>query len=185
MRRTRAVTAVMIVLLISAAGSRFAWPARAGAGQSFSIGSSAFTPGGAIPVGFSCNGADRSPELVISGVPRGAETLALIVEDPDAPRGLFIHWVLYDLPASVSRLPAGIPKTPTTIQGALQGRNTYGRTGYDGPCPPPGPAHHYHFRLFALGSRLDLAPGASAAELRRAMAGHVLAQTELVGTFAR
>lgn len=185
MRRTRAVTAVMIALLVSAAGSRFAWPARVWAGQSFSISSSAFTLGGAIPVEFSCKGADRSPELAIGGVPKGAESLALIVEDPDAPRGLFTHWVLYDLPTTVSRLPAGIAKTPTTSQGALQGRNTYGRTGYDGPCPPSGPAHHYHFRLFALDSRVNLPPGASASELRRAMTGHVLAQTELMGTFAR
>jgi Raf kinase inhibitor-like YbhB/YbcL family protein len=153
--------------------------------MAFSLQSSAFAPGAAIPRQNTCDGADQSPPLVWSGTPAGAQSLALIVEDPDAPGGTFIHWVIFNLPPAPSELPAGVSKTTDLTSGARQGRNDFRRVGYGGPCPPRGPAHHYHFLLFALDQLLNVTPGASAAELRAAMQGHVLAQTELIGTYGR
>jgi len=99
--------------------------------------------------------------------------------------GSYVHWVLYNLPASVNELPAGIPTTPTIVQGALQGVNGSGANGYQGPCPPPGAAHHYHFKLYALDRKLDLPPGETAEEIEHAMKGHLIASAELIGTFGR
>ncbi len=144
------------------------------------VSSPAFQHGRSIPRRFSCEGEDVAPELRWDGAPEGTRSFALLVEDPDAPGGTFVHWVVYDLPAEVRGLGEG--KLPS---GARQGRNGFGKSHYGGPCPPPGPAHHYHFRLFALDRPLDLPAGATDAELRRAMEGHVLGTGELVGTFGR
>jgi len=111
--------------------------------------------------------------------------MALIVRDPDAPMGSWVHWVLYNLPASVTGLRTAVPTAATLDNGAVQGVNGGGKSGYQGPCPPPGPAHHYHFRLYALGNKLDLAAGATAHQVEQAVKGHVLASADLVGTFAR
>jgi len=138
-----------------------------------------------IPIPYTCSGNNKSPSLAWSGVPVSTKTLALIVRDSDAPMGSYVHWVLYNLPASVKRLPAGIPTTPTITQGALQGVNGGGANGYQGPCPPPGAAHHYHFKLYALDAKLDLPAGETAEEVERAMKGHVSASAELIGTFGR
>jgi len=107
------------------------------------------------------------------------------VRDPDAPIGSYVHWVLYNLPANVSGLPAAIPTAPTIAQGAVQGVNGSGASGYQGPCPPPGAAHHYHFKLYALDVKLGLPLGATADEVEHAMNGHVIASAELIGTFGR
>ncbi len=144
-----------------------------------------FTMNEPIPVPYTCSGDNKSPALAWSGVPVTTKTLALIVRDPDAPMGSYEHWVLYNLPANVSGLPAAIPPTPTIAQGALQGVNGSGASGYQGPCPPPGAAHHYHFKLYALDVKLALPPGATADEVEHAMSGHVIASAELIGTFAR
>ena len=154
---------------------------------SLSVTSSAFKNGGAIPRQFTCDGADRSPALAWSGAPQNTAAYALIVEDPDAPGGTFIHWVLYDIPANVQSLPEGIAKGESvSTLGAKQGRTGFkDAPGYGGPCPPRGPAHHYHFRLFALDKPLGIPAGASRDDVVAAMRGHELARGELIGTYAR
>jgi Raf kinase inhibitor-like YbhB/YbcL family protein len=118
-------------------------------------------------------------------VPDGAKSLALICDDPDAPMGTWVHWVIYDMPVSVSGLPEGVPKTETSLGGAKQGTTDFKRIGYGGPCPPPGKPHRYFFKLYALDSTSGLEPGAKKAELLRAIEGHVLAEGRLMGTYGR
>ena len=151
------------------------------------VSSSAFAPGGTVPARFSCDGADRSPPLTWSGMPHGAVTFALIVDDPDAPGGTWVHWVLFNLPASVAALPEGVPAAGDLPQlgGALQGRNDFGKLGYGGPCPPPGRAHRYFFRLYALDAALPLRAGTGRREVESAMRGHVVGEATLMGTYAR
>lgn len=153
--------------------------------MSFTLESPAFANGATIPRRYTCDGADQSPPLQWSQVPTGTQSLALIIEDPDAPKGTFIHWVLYDLPPEPSELAAGRPHQSTLANGANQGRNDFRRVGYGGPCPPRGPAHHYHLNLYALDTSPKLTPGATASELRAAMEGHVLGQAELLGMYGR
>ena len=155
---------------------------------SLSVTSPAFKDGSAIPTQFTCDGANRSPALQWSGAPDQTAAYALIVEDPDAPSGTFIHWVLYDIPSNVHAIPEGIAKGPTvaSLGGAKQGETGFkGTPGYGGPCPPKGPAHHYHFRLFALDKSLGLKAGASRDDVMQAMRGHEVGRGELVGTYAR
>jgi Raf kinase inhibitor-like YbhB/YbcL family protein len=146
--------------------------------------SSAFSNGGRIPNQFTCSGENISPALQWAGVPSTAKSLALLVEDPDAPIGTFIHWVFYNLPATTKGLPQNVP-TSDTAEGGIQGVNGRGTTGYTGPCPPPGAPHHYHFRLYALDQQLILKSDADANDLKAALNGHVLASTDLVGIFQR
>ncbi|HHL40245.1 MAG TPA: YbhB/YbcL family Raf kinase inhibitor-like protein [Deltaproteobacteria bacterium] len=155
--------------------------------MAFSIESSAFDDGGQIPAVHTCEGADRSPELGWEDAPAGTRSFALIVEDPDAPGGTFIHWVLYDLPAASKGLAAGLAKEPTLPGGARQGMTGFGRIGYRGPCPPPGDGYHrYFFRLMALDvESLGLAPGASAKAVEEAARGHVIGEATLVGRYRR
>lgn len=154
-----------------------------------SITSSAFEDGEPIPEKYSQDGRNVSPPLSWDGVPDGARELALIVDDPDAPMDQpFVHWVIYNIPADATGLPEGVPQGATVSepQGAVQGVNTAGNQGYDGPKPPHGHGtHHYYFKLRALDAKLDLGPGRSKADLNRAMEGHVLAEAELVGTYER
>jgi Raf kinase inhibitor-like YbhB/YbcL family protein len=154
--------------------------------SSLTITSSAFTDGAAIPVPYTCKVPNpESPPLNWRGVPGNAKTLVLIVKDPDAPHGTFIHWVVYNLPATLTGLDANVPPTPKLANGGLQGANSLNHIGYKGPCPPPGAPHHYHFELSALDTALDLQPGASAAQVEEAAKGHVKASGDIVGTFAR
>ena len=146
---------------------------------------SAFAPGGDIPAKFTCSGPDLSPALAWSDVPAGAKSLALIVDDPDAPAGVWTHWVIYDLPPQAGELPEGTPKTDELPNGARQGRNDFRKLGYGGPCPPPGKPHRYFFKLYALDAKLNLKGGATKQEVERAMQGHILAQAELMGKFKR
>jgi Raf kinase inhibitor-like YbhB/YbcL family protein len=159
--------------------------ALASADSDFKLTSSAFKPGTPIPADFSCTAGDHSPALAWSGAPAGTKSFALIVEDPDAPMGTFVHWVVFNVPAAASGMPADAPKTPQLPDGGAQGSNGMGAVGYKGPCPPPGKTHHYHFELFALDSPLQVPSDADAAALRAAMQNHVKASTELVGTFER
>ncbi|MGD0992501.1 MAG: YbhB/YbcL family Raf kinase inhibitor-like protein [Gemmatimonadales bacterium] len=147
----------------------------------------AFAAGGPIPSQYTCDGADVSPALAWSGAPPGTAAFALIADDPDAPAGTWVHWVLFNLPGGVTALPEGVPKTeaPAALGHALQGRNDFKRIGYGGPCPPPGKAHRYFFKLYALGAALPLKAGATKQDVERAMRGHVLAETSLMGTYAR
>lgn len=151
------------------------------------ISSTAFSHGGPIPRAHTCDGADQSPPLRFSNVPQAAEQLALIVDDPDAPVGVFVHWVLYGLPAAVGALPAGLPKDGELAQPvkARQGLNDFRKVGYNGPCPPRGPAHRYFFKLYALDAELNLPPGATKALLLKAMEGHIIEEATLMGTYSR
>jgi Raf kinase inhibitor-like YbhB/YbcL family protein len=153
--------------------------------MAFALRSPAFQAGAAIPRQHSCDGADQSPGLAWSGAPAGTRSLALIVEDPDAPSGTFVHWVLFNLPPEPAEIPAGVSHQTVLDNGARQGRNDFRRVGYGGPCPPRGPAHRYFFRLYALDAPLDLTPGATASEVRSAARGHTLGEAELMGTYGR
>lgn len=144
-----------------------------------------FTNGATIPDQFTCKGADESPPLAWSGIPDQAKSLALIVDDPDAPGGTFVHWVAYNIPPSSAGVPNGLPKTSRLAGGGEQGINSFGKIGYNGPCPPPGSSHHYHFKLYALDQEIDPGAQAQAAALEDAMRGHVKASAELVGIFSR
>lgn len=144
-----------------------------------------FQADGDIPVKFTCQGEDVSPALSWNGVPPGAASLALLCEDPDAPGGMWVHWVAYDIPASSNGLPEGVPKRAEIPSGGHQGKNDFGRVGYGGPCPPFGPHHRYYFRLYALARKLDLGPDATRASLLKAMEGHVVGQAELMGRYQR
>ncbi|MGH9966456.1 MAG: YbhB/YbcL family Raf kinase inhibitor-like protein [Pyrinomonadaceae bacterium] len=146
--------------------------------------SSAFQHGSPIPAIYTCDGKDLSPPLLWADVPEGAQSFILICDDPDAPRGTWTHWVVYNIPAEVRELNEGMPTTDTLANGASQGMNDFKRVGYGGPCPPSG-THRYFFRLYALDSRLRLQPRAERAEVDHDMDGHVLALGELMGTYRR
>jgi Raf kinase inhibitor-like YbhB/YbcL family protein len=146
---------------------------------------SVFDPDGRIPPRYTCEGRDDSPALRWSDVPSDVKSFVLIVDDPDAPGGTFVHWVLYDLPAETRALPEGIPARESVAGGGRQGLNDFGRVGYGGPCPPAGPSHRYVFTLSALDKQLGLAPRKQAADVRRAMRNHVLAEAQLVARFDR
>jgi hypothetical protein len=147
--------------------------------------STAFTEGAAIPPQYTCDGTNASPPLKWSGVPAGTKSLALIVDDPDAPAGTWVHWVLYDLPVTATELAEGLPKSQYVAGGAKQGLNDFQYLGYGGPCPPHGKPHRYFFKLFALDTLLDLKPGLTKRDIERAMETHILAQTQLMGTYQR
>ncbi len=147
--------------------------------------SEAFEDGGNIPVKYTCDGQDVSPPLGWSDPPEGTISFVLIVEDPDAPGGVFTHWVIYNIPADLRRLPEGVPKEGKLEGIGVQGRNDFNKLGYGGPCPPRGPAHRYFFKLYALDITLNLKPGASKNQVLRAIEGHVLAYGELMGRYGR
>lgn len=147
--------------------------------------SPAFRAGGAIPSKFTCEGKDASPEFSWRDAPAETKTFALILHDPDAPRaGGFTHWVVYNIPAKAGHIVEGTPKQGRVPGVGLQGTNDSGKIGYMGPCPPRG-THRYFARLYALDIELPLAPGVSHKELSSAMEGHILAQAELMGTYAK
>ncbi len=146
--------------------------------------SSAFQDGGMIPSRHTCDGQDVSPALEWPSVPEGTKSIALICDDPDAPGGTFVHWVLYNLPADMRELPEGTAADGTLPAGAHQGTNDFGEAGYNGPAPPRG-IHRYYFKLYALDTAVSLRPGARKAELLQAMKGHILAEGELLGKYKR
>lgn len=146
--------------------------------------SSAFSEGGMIPSQYTCDGTNVSPPLSWSGVPANAKSLALICDDPDAPAGVWVHWVVYDLPSSANGLPEAVPPRDEISGGGRQGKNDFRKTGYGGPCPPGG-THRYVFTLFALDRELGLGAGATKAQLSAAMKGHVLAEGRLTGKYSR
>ncbi len=159
-----------------------------GSAMKITVQSPAFKDGQPIDQKHTEDGADVSPALSWSGVPAETKELALICDDPDAPRAQpWVHWVLYKLPANLTALPEGVPKKVrlTEPAGALQGRNDWGTPGYRGPAPPKGKVHHYHFKLYALSAALDLPPELTKAELLKQIQGKVLAEGELIGTYRR
>ena len=143
------------------------------------ITSSAFQDGGTIPEKFSKNGQNVSPELRIEGAPAEAKTLAVIVDDPDAPVGLFTHWLAWNIDPKTSEIGEG-----NAPGGAVQGKNDFGEMGYGGPQPPSG-THRYFFKVFALNATLDLTPGAKRHDVDAAMKGHVIAQGQLMGRYSK
>jgi Raf kinase inhibitor-like YbhB/YbcL family protein len=149
------------------------------------LSSPALASGSAIAPENACVGSDRSPALTWRNAPQSTKSFALIVEDPDAPGGTFIHWLAYNIPAQTTSIPAGVPQTEEIPSGGKNGINGFNHIGYNGPCPPPGQVHHYYFRLFALDSTLTPGDKPDAAALESAMKNHVLATAELVGTFER
>jgi Raf kinase inhibitor-like YbhB/YbcL family protein len=168
----KAIIAGASVVLVAAIASF------AAGGVKMKITSSAFQQGGNIPSKFSCDGANTSPPLQVSDVPSGAKSLVLVVDDPDAPSGLFTHWTVWNIPSQTSTIAEG--STPKGIQGT----NDFGKSGYGGPCPPSG-AHRYYFKIFALDRELDLPSGAKRSHVDAAMKGHVIAQGELMGRYSR
>ena len=153
--------------------------------MSIELTSTAFQPGDTIPKRYTGDGMDRSPPLTWSEPPSGTQSLALICDDPDAPRGTWVHWVLFNLPGRTREVEEGVPTTKTLSNGAKQGTNDFGNIGYGGPAPPKGQPHRYLFKIYALDVTLDLSPGATKAQLLDAMKGHILAQGQLMGKYGR
>lgn len=153
--------------------------------MAFELSSPAFSAGGDIPAKHTCDGPDRSPVLRWSGAPSGTKEFALIVDDPDAPVGTWVHWVLYGVAPTVRELPEGVAPRDTLPGVGTQGVNDFRKVGYGGPCPPPGPAHRYFLKLYALDAELKLPPRKTKADLLKAMEGHILGQAELMGRYRR
>lgn len=153
--------------------------------MTIAVSSTAFASSKSIPVQYTCKGRGISPPLAWSGAPAGTKSFALIMDDPDAPMGTFVHWVVYNIPATKGELPEALPSGAKLADGSLQGTNGAGRVGYTGPCPPSG-THRYFFKLYALDAVLALDSGAASKDqLLKAVQGHILAQGELIGTFSK
>jgi Raf kinase inhibitor-like YbhB/YbcL family protein len=146
--------------------------------------SSAFAAGGMIPKQYTCDGQDIAPPLSWSNVPAKTKSLALIADDPDAPMGTWVHWVMWNIPPTVRALGEHLPKTDTLPNGIKQGMTDFKRIGYGGPCPPSG-THRYFFKLYALDTTLNLPPTTTKKDLEKAMQGHILQQAELMGKYTR
>jgi Raf kinase inhibitor-like YbhB/YbcL family protein len=153
--------------------------------MAFALSSTSFSREGEIPKKFTCDGADLSPELSWSSPPQGTQSFALIADDPDAPSGTWTHWILFNVPATTRSLSEGVTRVDELPSGGRQGRNDFHKIGYNGPCPPPGKAHRYFFKLFVLDKQLDAKPGASRQEVEQAMQGHVLVKAEWMGKYQR
>lgn len=159
-------------------------PPKKGSKMSMQIASPAFAHAEMIPERYTCKGNDISPPLEWKGAPEGSRSFALIFDDPDAPMGTWVHWVVYDLPAECNKLPEDVPEVNPISGGGVQGTNSWGRIGYGGPCPPSG-THRYFLRLYALDTVLGLKAGATKAQLLKAMEGHILDECELMGRYAK
>lgn len=147
---------------------------------SLTLTSAAFNSGQMIPKRYTCDGENINPPLSVSGIPEGTQSLSLIVDDPDAPTGTWVHWLVWNIPPQFSDIPED-----SSPPSALQGTNDFGKEQWGGPCPPPGLEHRYAFKLFALDALLELQRGANKPLLEKAMEGHILNQTELIGIYAR
>ena len=148
------------------------------------IRSSGFDEGAMIPEKYTCDDIDISPPLKWSKVPDGTKTFAIICEDPDAPMGTWVHWVIYNLPANINELSEDVPSLEILPNGAKQGRNDFGKIGYGGPCPPGG-VHRYYFKVYALSEKLNVEAGITKSELLKAMEGHILSEGQLMGRYKR
>jgi len=154
--------------------------------KNIEISSPAFLEGDTIPVKFTCDGTDVSPALTWSAPPEGTKSLALICDDPDAPRGTWVHWVLFNIPPTITGLPeAVVIDKDESIKGALEGVTDFGNNTYGGPCPPRGPAHRYYFKIYTMDQILELTEKATKADVEKAMKGHILAMGQLMGTYKR
>jgi hypothetical protein len=180
--------ALILVLGVRTAEGQSNEVAKESTMNAFKISSTAFKHQAPIPAKYTCTGADVSPVLSWEGAPSGTKSFVLICDDPDAPAGTWVHWVIYNIPTDIHQLPEGVVKSDivSTVGGAKQGVNDFRKVGYGGPCPPPGHGvHHYHFKLYALDQELNLKPGATKRQVEAAMHDHILGQAELIGTFER
>ena len=148
------------------------------------ITSEAFEEGGMIPAKYTCDGVDISPPLSWSGIPQETVSLALICDDPDAPMGVWVHWVLFNIPPGVKNLSEGVQSKPVLDNVAVHGKNNFGRYGYGGPCPPNS-THRYYFKVYALDIKIESQPGITKKELLEKMEGHILAEETLMGRYTR
>lgn len=178
------ITLFSVIWAMVACDQRALLPAEEGE-VTLSLYSTAFKEGDKIPVKYTCDGQDISPPLEWSEPPQQTRAFALIVDDPDAPVGVFTHWVIFNIASDSCKLTEAIPTQAQLPSGALQGKNDFGRIGYGGPCPPTGRPHRYQFTLYALDQSLDLKAGISKKQLLSAMQGHILAQGRLTGTYQR
>jgi len=153
--------------------------------MAFVLSSPSFREGEAIPCRHTCEGENLSPPLHWTVPPAATKSFVIIVDDPDAPVGTWVHWVIYDIPLDLRGLTEGVPASDHLPNGALQGLNDFKRIGYGGPCPPPGRPHRYYFKLYALDAVLDLKPRATKLQILEACKGHVLAESKLMGRFGR
>lgn len=153
-------------------------------GKKMEINSPAFEAGGLIPPQYTCDGQNISPPMSWTNVPAHTKSLALICDDPDAPVGTWVHWVIFNLPADLKELPENTPPQKTLQNGAKQGKNDFRKIGYGGPCPPSG-THRYFFELYALNTVLNLEAGVTKADLLKTMEGHILAESRLMGKYKR
>ncbi len=184
--------ALVILLLVSAGCAKQPAPPPNAANTStpetaapvIKLTSAAFKEGEPIRRQYTCDGVNVSPPLEWSGVPKTAQTLAIIADDPDAPAGTWVHWVLYNLPADNIGIVENLPQDGSLKAGGFQGKNDFEKTGYGGPCPPSG-THRYFFKIYALDAELPLKAGATKADVEKAMAGHVLLQGQLMGTYRK
>jgi len=152
--------------------------------MTISVSSSAFQEGGMIPPKYTCDGNDLSVPLKWTAVPEGTKSIAVISDDPDAPVGTWVHWVMWNIPPAVRELAEGMPTKPQLPDGSRQGISDFGRPGYGGPCPPSG-THRYYFKVYALDVTLDLPGTARKADMVKAMKGHILAEGQLMGKYSR
>ncbi len=146
--------------------------------------SSAFDDGAMIPEKYTCDNIDISPPLKWSSVPDGTKTFAIICDDPDAPMGTWVHWVIYNLPANINELSEDVPPSEILPNRAKQGRNDFGKIGYGGPCPPGG-THRYYFKIYALSEELKVEAGITKSELLKAMEGYIVSEGQLMGRYKR
>ncbi|MGC2290723.1 MAG: YbhB/YbcL family Raf kinase inhibitor-like protein, partial [Candidatus Acidiferrales bacterium] len=145
--------------------------------------SASFEADAAIPAKYTCDGENVSPALLWNNPPPATRSFALVVDDPDAPNGTVVHWLIYDIPADSHGLQEGVPKDKKLRDGSLQGKNSHGKIGYSGPCPPHGAVHHYFFKLYALDNVINLKPNATEPQLEQAIKDHILGKAQLIGRF--
>jgi hypothetical protein len=173
-------------LLVAGCGASQATPGPGGENVAqMQLSSSAFQERAPIPKRYTCDGEDLSPPLSWDSAPQGTQSLALIMDDPDAPMGTWDHWVVFDLQAGLTGLPEGVKQYAGAGGSGVSGKNSWSRNGYGGPCPPRGSTHRYFFKIYALDTVLGLKSGASKGEVEKAMRGHILAQGQLIGTYQR
>jgi Raf kinase inhibitor-like YbhB/YbcL family protein len=185
-RTTCGLAAFLAFALVLLAACSSVAPGPADEGElTLTVSSTAFAGGGQIPTNYTCNGGNVSPPLAWSGQPEATEAFAVVMDDPDAPDGLFTHWIVFNLPSDSRQLPEGVPTQEQLSSGAMQGTNDFGNTGYGGPCPPTGTAHQYSISVYALDQPLDLLVGVTRGWLDHAMHGHILARGQITGTFQR
>ena len=153
--------------------------------EKISIQAEGFNEGDMIPDEFTCKGRDISPSISWKGIPAGTQSITLIMDDPDAPGGTFVHWVIYNIPSQTWNLPKGMPQDKTLADGSMQGMTDFGQPGYGGPWPSSGKTHRYFFKVYALDMKINLPAQASKNQVESAMKGHILAEGALMGTYRR